>query len=97
MSASVQRLETTGNALREAMAQQDWAAIAALDLQCRKAVEEAMVDAQHEAALPARMQQLLDLYGELVQVCRDERRRVAGELLQLNQSAQGAKVYQMFG
>ncbi|MCY1547762.1 hypothetical protein D9M68_838350 [compost metagenome] len=98
MSSSVQRLQETGSALRTALATQDWAAIGELDLQCRQAVDEAMVDSlQEEDVLRARMQELLDLYRELVAVCQTEQRRLAGELLQLNQSQNGAKVYQLFG
>ncbi|MDP3977609.1 MAG: flagellar protein FliT [Pseudomonas sp.] len=98
MSSSVQRLEKTGSALRDALAAQDWAAIGELDLQCRQAVDEAMVESvQDEDVLRARMQELLDLYRELVDVCQSEQRRLAGELMQLNQAQQGAKVYQLFG
>ncbi|MCG4453705.1 flagellar protein FliT [Pseudomonas sp. MMS21-TM103] len=98
MSSSVQRLEKTGSALRDALAAQDWAAIGELDLQCRQAVDEAMVESvQDEDVLRARMQELLDLYRELVDVCQSEQRRLAGELMQLNQGQQGAKVYQLFG
>lgn len=98
MSSSVQRLEKTGSALRDALATQDWAAIGELDLQCRQAVDEAMAESvQDEDVLRARMQELLDLYRELVDVCQSEQRRLAGELKQLNQAQQGAKVYQLFG
>lgn len=98
MSSSVQRLQETGCALRNALSTQDWAAIGELDLQCRQAVDEAMVEAvQDEEVLRARMQELLDLYRELVTVCQAEQRRLAGELVQLNQSQQGAKVYRLFG
>jgi hypothetical protein len=98
MSSSVQRLEKTGSALRDALAAQDWAAIGELDLQCRQAVDEAMLESvQDEDVLRARMQELLDLYRELVDVCQSEQRRLAGELMQLNQGQQGAKVYQLFG
>lgn len=98
MSSSVQRLEQTGCALRTALATQDWAAIGELDQQCRQAVDEAMLDAvQDEAVLRARMQELLDLYRELVSVCQAQQQRLAGELVQLNQAQQGAKVYQLFG
>lgn len=98
MSSSVQRLETTGSALRDALARQDWSAIGELDTQCRQAVDEAMVEAVHdEGVLRARMQELLDLYQELVTMCQSEQRRIGAELLQLNQSQQGAKVYQLFG
>jgi len=98
MIRSVTRLELAGNALRAALQTRDWAAIGELDLQCRQAVDEAMVEsASDEDTLRARMQELLDLYRELVNVCQAEQRRLAQELVQLNQSQQGAKVYQLFG
>lgn len=96
MSSTVQRLEATGSALRDALAHQDWSLIGELDLQCRQAVAEAMEDAVDEALLRERMQELLDLYKELVSLCQDEQRRLAGELVQLNQAREGAKVYQLF-
>jgi flagellar protein FliT len=95
MSTSVQRLEETGSALRQALASRDWAAIGELDLQCRQAVDDVMVEsAADEALLRARMQELLDLYRELVNLCQVEQRRLAQEMVQLNQSKQSAKVYQ---
>lgn len=98
MNTSVQRLQDTGIAIRQALSSQDWIAIGELDLQCRQAVEDAMVDAaDDDGALRARMQELLDLYKDLVGACQAERQRLAGELIQLNQSQQGAKVYQLFG
>ena len=56
-------------------------------------MKEAVSD---EGLLQQRMQELLDLYRELVATCQAEQRRLAGELVQLNQSQQGAKVYQLF-
>ncbi len=98
MSSSIQLLESTGVALRDALMHRDWSVIGELDLRCRQAVEEAMVEAVHdEALLRERMQELLDLYRELVATCQAEQQRLAGELLQLNQSRKGAKVYQLFG
>ncbi|KRW62239.1 flagellar protein FliT [Pseudomonas sp. TTU2014-080ASC] len=95
MSTSVQRLEETGSALRQALASRDWAAIGELDLQCRQAVDDVMVESvADEALLRARMQELLDLYRELVNLCQVEQRRLAQEMVQLNQSKQSAKVYQ---
>lgn len=96
MSSTVQRLEATGCALRDALARRDWSAIGTLDAQCRQAVDEAMVEAVNDDVLRARMQELLDLYRELVSVCQTEQQRLAAELIQLNQSQQGAKVYQLF-
>lgn len=98
MNASVKRLEETGSALRDALAQQDWAAISVLDRECRQAVEEAMSESvRDEAQMRQSMQQLLTLYSELVGACRTERQLIADELLQVNQSHQRAKVYQLFG
>ena len=97
MSSSVQLLEATGSALRDALERRDWAAIGELDAQCRRAVDEAMVDVvRDEELLRQRMQELLTLYRELVTICQGEQRRLADELVQLNQSQQGAKVYQLF-
>ena len=50
MTSTVQRLEKTGSALRSALANQDWAAIGELDLQCRQAVDEAMVESASDEA-----------------------------------------------
>ncbi|MFI8743989.1 flagellar protein FliT [Pseudomonas sp. NPDC077186] len=97
MNATVQRLQETGTALRDALAKQDWAAIGELDLQCRMAVDAAMVESRDEEQLRGSMENLLALYRELVTVCQAEQQRLAGELVQLNQSRQGAKVYQLFG
>jgi flagellar protein FliT len=97
MSPAVQLLETTGTALREALAKQDWSVIGTLDLQCRQAVDDAMVETgRDEAELRLRMQELVDLYRELVLVCQSEQQRLSQELVKLNQSQQSAKVYQMF-
>jgi len=71
MSASVQRLQATGAALRDALAKQDWAAIGELDLQCRMAVDAAMVDSSDEEELRTGLENLLSLYRELVTVITD--------------------------
>ncbi len=98
MILAIQRLQEAGSALRDALSKQDWAAIGELDQQCRQAVDEAMVEAgDDEETLRLRMQELLELYRELVSVCQSEQQRLAFELRQLNQSRQGAKVYQLFG
>lgn len=98
MNASVQRLEATGSALRDALARQDWAAIGELDQLCRQVVDDAMVDAVDDVqVLGDRLQELLSLYRELVDICQAEQRRIAGELVQINQAQQGAKVYKLFG
>lgn len=97
MSSSVQLLEVVGCSLRDAMQKQDWEAVARIDLQCRQAIEDAMVDPVDESLLRARMEDLLGLYRQLIEQCQSEKLRVAEELVKLNQSRQSAKVYQLFG
>ena len=98
MSATVKRLEETGNALRDAMVQQDWTAISVLDLQCRQVIDAVMEEPrENESAIRQRLEELVNLYRELVTTCQAEQRRVADELIQLNQSRQGANVYKLFG
>lgn len=95
MSSSVQRLEETSSALRDALAKQNWMAIGELDLQCRLAVDAAMIDSGNEVQLRSSLENLLALYRDLVATCQAEQQRLAGELLQVNQSRQAAKVYQL--
>ena len=98
MNSTVLQLEQTQNALRDAMRRADWEAIGGLDQQCRQAVDQALTDPHTPVELLRdRMQQLLDLYRELVDACTGERQRIAGELVQMNQSKKKAKVYQLFG
>lgn len=98
MSAAAKRLEETGSALRDALVHQDWTAISVLDLQCRQVVEAAMQSAaEDEAAIRQGLQELVSLYRDLVATCQAEQKRVADELVQLNQSRQGASVYKLFG
>ncbi|MFV3092743.1 flagellar protein FliT [Pseudomonas sp. GW6] len=97
MSSSVQRLQETSSALRQALATQDWTAIGELDLQCRLAVDAAMIDSSNEEQLRSSLENLLALYRELVSGCQSEHQRLACELVHINQSRQAAKVYQLFG
>lgn len=97
MNSTVLQLEQTQSALRDAMRRADWEAIGGLDQQCRQAVDQALTDPHTPVELLRdRMQQLLDLYRELVDACTGERQRIAGELVQINQSKKKAKVYQLF-
>lgn len=98
MNASAKRLEETGSALREAMVQQDWTAISVLDLECQQLVEATMSEPRrNEDVVRLQMQILLSLYRELLERCQAERRRVSGELIQINQMRHSAKVYKLFG
>ena len=97
MNATVLQLEQTHSALRDALQRGDWEAVGGLDLQCRQAVDQALADPHTPVeVLRERMQELLDLYRELVDSCSGEQKRIAGELVQLQQSKKSARVYQLF-
>jgi len=97
MNAAVLQLQQSGTALREALENQDWEAIGALDMQCRQAVDQALTDPHNQAEeLREKMQELLDLYRDLVTSCQAEQQRIASELVQMQQSKKNAKIYQLF-
>lgn len=97
MSATVAQLELSGTALRQALADKNWEIIGELDLQCRQAVDNALNDpACQTEELREKMQDLLELYRELVHICQREQKRIADELVQIKQSKKNAKVYQLF-
>src|SRR5690554_6584884 len=90
-------VKTQGYTMRNALQRGDWEAIGGLDLQCREAVDQALADPHTPVeVLRERMQELLDLYRELVAGCNGEQQRIASELLHLRQSKKSAKVYQLF-
>ncbi|MFV3333503.1 flagellar protein FliT [Pseudomonas sp. NY15437] len=98
MTLAVQHIEQTRLALGAALAQEDWEAIARLDLQCRDYVDAAMVEPlDDDSDLKRSLEGLLVLYRDLVQAVTRQREDVAGEIVRVNRSHQGAKVYQMFG
>lgn len=98
MTACLNRLEETRRALHDALSRQDWAAIGLLDRECRQVVDEALRQPVRDESLVRQcLQELLELYQELVSRCQAERQRIAADLRQLNQSRQGAQVYQLFG
>ncbi|MGE4405364.1 flagellar protein FliT [Pseudomonas sp.] len=94
MQPTLQALASLQNALREALVQQDWAAIGALDAQCRALIGEAGAS---DPALREPLEELSRLYAELQQAARAERERIAGELTRLNQSKRVDQAYKTFG
>ncbi|MCQ4326876.1 flagellar protein FliT [Stutzerimonas stutzeri] len=94
MQPTLQALASLQNALREALVQQDWAAIGTLDAQCRALIEEAGAS---DPALREPLEALSRLYAELQQAARAERERIAGELTRLNQSKRVDQAYKTFG
>lgn len=98
MNTSVEQLMSIEAALRQAIQQQDWTTIESLDRQCRKIVEDALLEPPaDDRALKEKLKELLDLYKEMVVVCQNEQQRLGSELLQMSQTQQGAKIYKLFG
>lgn len=95
MQPIIQSLEALQADLREALAQQDWEAIGALDVQCRELVGE--VGENSDPALREQVEALSKLYIELQLAARQERERIASELTRLNQSKQVDQAYKTFG
>ncbi len=98
MNASVKPVADICTALREAMARQDWPAISQLDLQCRQLMADILQDPPADRVqLCHYLNELLMLYRLLVTACREEQRRVAGELTQIRQSRDSARMYRSCG
>ncbi|MCQ4242997.1 flagellar protein FliT [Stutzerimonas stutzeri] len=95
MQPIIQSLEALQADLREALAQQDWEAIGALDVQCRELVAE--VGENSDPALREQVEALSKLYIELQLAARQERERIASELTRLNQSKQANRAYESLG
>jgi len=94
MQSTLQTLTSLQDALREALAKQDWSTITALDAQCRALIEEAE-GCYH--ALREPLEELSQLYAELRQAAGVERERIAGELTRINKSKRAGQMYKAFG
>lgn len=95
-SISAQQFEALGESLREALAQQDWSAIAELDSKVREMLVEVLASepwADH--ALQEQLNELVRLYEQLKQAGCLERERLGVELTRLNQSKQAANAYKL--
>lgn len=98
MTLAVERIEQTRAALGTALADQDWEAVARLDLECRQHVDAAMLEPMDDDSdLKRSLEGLLMLYRQLVQEVTRQRESVAEEIIRVNRSHKGAKVYQLFG
>ncbi|MBP5102580.1 flagellar protein FliT, partial [Pseudomonas protegens] len=69
MSAVLQRIEETREALVGALAERNWQAIGELDLACRSCMEDVLSEAEvDEAALRDNLEELLGVYRQLLEV-----------------------------
>ncbi|AAY90930.1 flagellar protein FliT [Pseudomonas protegens] len=98
MSAVLQRIEETREALVGALAERNWQAIGELDLACRSCMEDVLSEAEvDEAALRDNLEELLGVYRQLLEVATGERQAIVDEMSQIQQAQNAAKVYHLFG
>ncbi|MFK3771176.1 flagellar protein FliT [Pseudomonas sp. NPDC089406] len=97
MSEVIERIERTRDALLAALAGRDWDAVGALDLECRICVEDVLAEALvNEAEVRASLEELLEVYRQLIDVASGERQSIVDEMAQLRQAKNAAKVYHLF-
>lgn len=97
MSQALQRMDDTRDALLDALSARDWEAIGKLDESCRSCIDEMLNEASvDEAVVREKLEGLLQVYRELLQVTTGERQAIADEMTQINQSKNASKVYRLF-
>ncbi|MGO3999811.1 flagellar protein FliT [Pseudomonas fluorescens] len=98
MSQALQRIDDTRDALVSALTERDWDAIGKLDETCRECIDEVLSEAPlDEAALREKLESLLVVYKQLLDVTMGERQAIVDEMTQINQAKSAAKVYHLFG
>jgi hypothetical protein len=97
MSAMLERIEQTRDALLGALAGRDWETITELDLRCRVCVEDVLAEASaNEQGVRNSLEELLDVYRQLIDVASGERQAIVDEMTQIRQAKNAAKVYHLF-
>lgn len=98
MSAVLQRIEETREALVGALAERDWEAIGQLDLACRACVDDVISEVPlNETEVRGNLERLLGVYRQLIEVATGERQAIVDEMAQIQQAKTAAKVYHLFG
>lgn len=94
---ALQRLDDTCDALIGALGERDWEAIAQLDVACRACIDEVLeTHAMDQALLREKLEGVLRLYRNLIDVTTGERQAIAEEMMQINQAKNASKVYHLF-
>lgn len=97
MSAVLERIEQARDDLLGALAGRDWDAITELDLRCRVCVEDVLAEASaNEQGVRSSLEELLDVYRQLIDVASGERQAIVDEMTQIRQAKNAAKVYHLF-
>lgn len=96
MSAS-QRISAARVALSDALANEDWDAIGALDLECRTCVEKVLSEPElDQQKVREDLEALLGIYRKLVVNVTEARQAIAKEMSDYKKSTSAAKVYKLF-
>ena len=98
MSHALQRIDETREALVDALAERNWDAIGELDMGCRAVIDEALNNAPlDEDVLREKLESLLVVYQQLLEVTTGERQAIFEEMSQINRAENASKVYHLFG
>ena len=98
MNQALQRIDETREALIDALAKRNWEAVGELDLGCRAAIDEVLNEPPvDEDALREKLESLLVVYQQLLEVTTGERQAIFEEMSQINQAKSASKVYHLFG
>ena len=98
MSHALKRIDETREALVNALADRNWDAIGELDMGCRAVIDEALHNAPvDEDALREKLESLLAVYQQLLEVTTGERQAIFEEMSQINQAKNASRVYHLFG
>ncbi|TFY89709.1 flagellar protein FliT [Pseudomonas nabeulensis] len=98
MSQALQRIDDAREALIGALADRNWDAVGELDMGCRAAIDEVLSEPPvDEDALREKLESLLAVYQQLLEVTTGERQAIFEEMSQINQAKNASKVYHLFG
>ncbi|MBD8473582.1 flagellar protein FliT [Pseudomonas sp. CFBP 8770] len=95
--SALQRIQQTRHALVDAMQAGDWDAIGVLDIECRACVDSVLQEVPEDPLqLRSHLEDLLEVYRQLLNVTRLARQSVVDEMSQFTQAKNAAKVYHLF-
>lgn len=97
MSAMLERIAQTREALEAALARRDWEAVGQLDQDCRACMDDVQAaGGLDEDALRNNLGELLAVYRQLIDAATAERQAIADEMTKIRQAHQATKVYHLF-
>lgn len=92
-----QRVSAARVALADALAREDWKAVAELDLECRACVEAVLSESGIDRdQVREDLEGLLELYRSLVADVSEARQAIAREMSEYRKATSQAKVYSIF-